>query len=105
MRLRIYEIRTERGMTQEDVAAATGLDPTVISKLEREVARFNQDHIEALCAGLQIEPCDLFDSLNGSNRSRRATELFETLPDQWQEFVLAQLESAYAQHKAQTQSE
>src|SRR5687767_2923617 len=32
---RIYELRTEKGMTQEQLAAATGMKRTAISRLER----------------------------------------------------------------------
>ena len=55
--LRTY--RTDKGMSQEALAHAAGLDRTYISALERERYSVSLDTIGRLAKALQIEPARL----------------------------------------------
>ena len=61
VRLRVPDILKERGMTASDLARATGLTYNTASALARGFYdRIGLDTISMLCAGLNVQPGDLF---------------------------------------------
>ena len=59
--------RTDKGMSQEALADAAGLDRTYISALERERYSVSLDTIGRLAKALQIEPAKLLVPRNEKN--------------------------------------
>jgi len=51
--------RTERGLSQEALADAAGIDRTYVSALERQRYSASLDMIETLAAALDVAPTDL----------------------------------------------
>lgn len=60
MKLRIKEIRTTLGLTQEELADLIGTSVSVINALENQTRRINGDWIIKLAAALKIEEWMLF---------------------------------------------
>ena len=56
----LKEWRTHLNMTLEDVADAVGSNKGEISKIERGIKRYNEDHITKFCDAFGIEPFQLF---------------------------------------------
>jgi len=54
--------RTERGLSQEALAHAAGIDRTYVSALERQRYAASLDTIENLAAALGVSPVDLLGS-------------------------------------------
>lgn len=62
VRLRVPDILKERGMNASDLAKATGLSFNTASALTRGFYdRIGLDTISMLCAGLNVQPGDLFE--------------------------------------------
>ena len=59
VRRRLRELRTQRGMTLEDVARAADIDISTLSRLESGKRRFALDHLPRLAAALSISTDDL----------------------------------------------
>lgn len=60
IRLRIREIREERGFSQEQLANLAGVRQATVSELERRRGgRVDLDVVEKLAAALGVEPGDL----------------------------------------------
>ena len=59
----LRKARKETGMTQEQLAAASGLDVTYISQIERGLRNPSLDVFFRLCKGLQIRPRTLIARL------------------------------------------
>jgi len=57
---RVRELRLAAGMSQEDLAEASGLHRTYVSSLERGQRNVGLDNIVALASALKIEPAELF---------------------------------------------
>ena len=57
----LREIRSQLGLNQDDVAAACGIDPTSISRLERGETNATLTTLFRLSKGLQIPLPDLMD--------------------------------------------
>jgi transcriptional regulator with XRE-family HTH domain len=55
----LRRIRTERDLTQEDLAGLAGIDRTYVSALERQVYSASLDTIEKLAEVLKIKPEEL----------------------------------------------
>lgn len=55
----LRRVRTERGLTQEQLAEASGLHRTEISLLERSQRKPLLETIVALCRGLGVTPAEL----------------------------------------------
>lgn len=53
------EWRDFRGLTQEQVAGRTGIDNTILSKLERGKVNYTEKHLEALSHAYNCTPADL----------------------------------------------
>lgn len=62
IRLRLSDILKEKGLTQRQASAFTGISENGISKLTAAgVRQIKLDTILSLCAGLDIKPKDLFE--------------------------------------------
>jgi transcriptional regulator with XRE-family HTH domain len=58
--LRIREFREAKGMSQEDLAEASGVPQSSISRLERrDVGVVNLEHLDRLARALGIHPREL----------------------------------------------
>ena len=64
---RLKELRQQKGMTQEELAKATGLSVSFIRSMEQATHAPSFDSIEKLCATLNIQPKNLFDFIEGNN--------------------------------------
>ena len=58
---RLKELRQQKGMTQEELAKATGLSVSFIRAIEQATHTPSFDSIEKLCDALNIQPKNLFD--------------------------------------------
>lgn len=65
---RLKELRQQKGMTQEDLAKATGLSVSFIRAIEQATHAPSFDSIEKLCDALKSQPKSLFD-FTGSNNN------------------------------------
>lgn len=59
VRRRLRELRTERGMTLEDVARAADIDVSTLSRLESGKRRFALDHLPRLATALAVTTDEL----------------------------------------------
>jgi transcriptional regulator with XRE-family HTH domain len=55
------ELRAEREMSQEDLAAAAGLHRTYIGGVERGERNVSIDNVEKIAKGLKCSVCELLD--------------------------------------------
>ena len=55
----IKQIRVERGLTQEQVSAASGLHPTYISDIERGVRNPSWEAITRLAGGIGVPTAEI----------------------------------------------
>jgi transcriptional regulator with XRE-family HTH domain len=60
----LRRIREERGMSQETLADAAGIDRTYVSALERELYSVSLDTLERLAAALNVPPPTLLEEPN-----------------------------------------
>lgn len=61
--LRIREVRTAKGLSQENLAEAAGLHPTFISNLERGYRVPTVPTLLRIAAGLGVAPGELLDGI------------------------------------------
>ncbi len=59
--MRIKQLRAERGMTQEDLAEATGLFRTYMSRVEAGAANPTLSVLEAIAKALGVTPAGLLE--------------------------------------------
>jgi transcriptional regulator with XRE-family HTH domain len=57
---RLRELRTERGLTQEQLAEAAGVDRNYIGQIERGERNVALVNIVTIAAALKVQPADLF---------------------------------------------
>jgi transcriptional regulator with XRE-family HTH domain len=58
---RVRALRTDRGISQEDLAHRAGVHRTYVSDLERGNRNVGLDNIHALAEALGVPAADLFD--------------------------------------------
>jgi transcriptional regulator with XRE-family HTH domain len=63
---RLREVRTEHGLTQEDVGRRTGLHATAIGRMERGKREPRLMSILVLARGLKVAPGELLNALPGA---------------------------------------
>jgi transcriptional regulator with XRE-family HTH domain len=61
---RIYELRKERGITQEELAFRSGLHKNYISDAERGTRNITIKALEKFAKGLEVDPSELFNSVD-----------------------------------------
>lgn len=59
VRARLRALRTERGLSQEDVAERAGMAPSTLSRLESGARRLALDHLAPLAGALGVEVGEL----------------------------------------------
>jgi transcriptional regulator with XRE-family HTH domain len=57
---RLRELRTERGLTQEQLAEAAGVDRNYIGQIERGERNVALVNIVTIAGALKVQPADLF---------------------------------------------
>ena len=57
---RLRELRTERGLTQEQLAEAAGVDRNYIGQIERGERNVALVNIVTIARALRVKPADLF---------------------------------------------
>ncbi|HMJ33135.1 MAG TPA: helix-turn-helix domain-containing protein [Baekduia sp.] len=62
VRRRLRELRTERGLTLQQVAERANIDLSTLSRLESGKRRLALDHVPALCAALGVSADELLAS-------------------------------------------
>jgi DNA-binding XRE family transcriptional regulator len=60
---RLRELRTQRGLSQDDVARETNVHPTAIGRLERGAREPRLTTILRIARGLHVQPSELVDDL------------------------------------------
>lgn len=71
LHLRLKELRTAAGLSQEQLATAAGIRQATISGLETgQTKRVDFSTIEALATVLEVEPHALFETTPGPKRRR-----------------------------------
>jgi len=68
---RLRELRTERGLTQEQLAEAAGVDRNYIGQIERGERNVALVNIVRIAGALSIKPGDLLTPFEAGNGSRR----------------------------------
>ncbi|UAJ10505.1 helix-turn-helix domain-containing protein [Glacieibacterium megasporae] len=58
----IRKLRLERGLSQERLAADTGIDRAYVSELERGTVAASVDMIGRLAAAFKVEPSQMLDA-------------------------------------------
>lgn len=89
MALRIKELRKMRGMTQTRLAELAGIDRTQLSKIETEREPANTRRLASIARALSVDVSDLFSSFDASGEASAIIQIFETLPPESRQAVLA----------------
>lgn len=80
VRRRLRQLRTENGMTLEDVASMASIDVSTLSRLESGKRRLSLDHLPALAGALGVTTNDLIDEPGHPDpRVRGAARKFDGL--------------------------
>jgi transcriptional regulator with XRE-family HTH domain len=106
---KLAELRTKRGLTQEDLAAQLGVSQKTVTYYERRTGNPSLELINRLAAFFDVNPADLIDE-QATPKVRRhksgpksaldeAVELARSLPRGKQQ-VIAQLITAYVKAEA-----
>lgn len=61
MKLRLRRVREDQAITQEELAAITGMSRSTISRLEAGLQQARISTVRKLAAGLNVEPALLID--------------------------------------------
>jgi transcriptional regulator with XRE-family HTH domain len=61
---RLWEVRTRRGLSQDDLARETGVHPTAISRFERDLREPRLKSVLLLARGLGVKPGELVEGLD-----------------------------------------
>jgi transcriptional regulator with XRE-family HTH domain len=75
--LRMRELRSECGVSQDDLARRTGIHPTAIGRLEHGKREPRLGTILRIARGLGVRPGELLDPLVGLCERRLTPEEFE----------------------------
>jgi transcriptional regulator with XRE-family HTH domain len=86
----LAEVRTQRGMTQEDLAKAMGMSLGGIQYWEYKATSVKLDELDRLCEVLKCEPGDFFirykddiEEQNRLNREKRRQQKSERMKQWW----------------------
>lgn len=72
---RIQRLRTERGLTQRQLAEAVSLEPESISRAEAGAISLSLTSLAGVASGLDVPLADLFDTARPSPPTAPAAEL------------------------------
>jgi transcriptional regulator with XRE-family HTH domain len=73
VRARLRALRAERGLTLAEVAAAAGMDPSTLSRLESGARRLTLDHLPPLARALGVRADDLLAAPHAEDPRVRPT--------------------------------
>ena len=62
MKIRLWEVRSEKGVTERELAKLTGISKSTINNFENEKSIPNLIQLEAIARALDVGIVDLFDS-------------------------------------------
>ena len=86
---RLFELRTERGLSQEQLALMASITPSYLGQIERNAKNPTVHVIEKLCSSLHVSLSDFFESKKPVTETDPATNM-----------LLAQLQGHSQQEKA-----
>lgn len=90
--LRVYTLRDEQGLSQDDVMAMGGLERSFISNVENDIHSISSDRLHDLAQGLRVDPVDLFEQEGDqSSGDKNATPRYLQLADYIRKEILAGL--------------
>jgi len=61
IKFKLKELRTEKGLTQEELSELIGLSRQAIVKQENNPKGWQKTTLEKICAALDVDPCELFE--------------------------------------------
>jgi len=88
MSLRIRQLRTEKRLSQEELAEKAGLSRSQLSEIETEKKPANTRRLGAIAAALGVEMDDLFEPSAQSAYTKEIMTLFEALGEADREAIL-----------------
>lgn len=88
MRLRVKEIRKERGLTTQQLADKAGMSQSYVSDIENGRKQLNARRMEALATALGVSPLDLLADPDVSEEISRHLEILRQLPPEDREAVM-----------------
>ena len=65
--LRLKQLRKERGISQEELMAATGIHRTYLSEVERGIRNISIVNVEKIAKALDIDTMEMFDFPDDEN--------------------------------------
>ncbi len=77
--IRLAELRRAAGLTQEQLACASGMSGSYLALIERGLRRINQDTLGHLAAALGVRPSDLIDDGEVPEKIRAHIDLLCTM--------------------------
>ena len=98
---RIREARKERGLTQEQLAEASGLSATYISNLERGLQTANLEAFASICNALRVSSVVLLQDVIDADapaQTGEITALLQGQPPETQRMLLRMLKAAITQN-------
>lgn len=88
MRLRLKEIRKERGLTTQQLADLAGMSQSYVSDIENGRKTLNARRMEQLATALGVSPLDLLADPGLSEKISRHLEVLRQLPEDDREAVM-----------------
>jgi transcriptional regulator with XRE-family HTH domain len=84
---RLRELREREGLTQDGLAKRSGLQASVIGRLERGQHEPRLSSVLSVARGLGVSPCELLDKLATATpvnrRQPRSSTTGSAFPDRW----------------------
>lgn len=88
MKLRLRQIRTERGLTLVQLSDMAAMSVSYLSDLETGKRQINARRLEALAKALRVAPTDLIDDPGLSSEVQKHLDILRQLSPQDQEAVM-----------------
>lgn len=82
MPLRVKELRKERGLSQEQLAAMAGVSRSQLSEIETEAKPANTLRLASIARALGVPVHDLFASPNGESYEAVVLDLMRAMSDE-----------------------
>lgn len=86
MKMRIKELRKQRGLTQREVADMAGMSTSYFTELEKGTKQINANRMASIARALGVKPQDLIDDEIRAE-SAELSELLDALSDDDRELV------------------
>lgn len=85
---RIKELRKDRGLTQEQLAAMVGYDTSTIQRLESGKRKLKLPQIIALAQALKVPPGDIISNPDNPSPAAELVELLQNMGEEEQATLL-----------------